>query len=124
MRAVAQIFRRGVPALLSVLLLIASGMECVAQPSGMVASGCCKHAPCKRSPGQVPHSSCEVQPANPQNVVLPASSGLALRQVVVAVIEKVPQAGIPSILIASHSRALQFQYSPPDLFLQNSSLLI
>ena len=123
MRGVTQIVRRGVPALLSVLLLIASGMECVAQPSAMVASGCCKHAPCKRSPGQVPHSSCEVRPANPQNVVLPASSGLT-RQVVLAVIEKVPHAGIPSILMASHSRALQVCYSPPDLFLQNSSLLI
>lgn len=72
----SQIVRRGVQALLSVLLLIASGMECVAQPSAMVASGCCKHAPCKRSPGQAPHSSGEVQPANPQNGVLPASSGL------------------------------------------------
>jgi len=122
MRVVAQIVRRGVPALLCVLLLIASGMECVAQPSGMAASGCCKHAPCKRSPDQVPHSSCEVQPANPQNV-LPASSALT-KQVVVAVIEKVPQTGIPSILVAAHSRALQLHYSPPDLFLQNSSLLI
>ena len=122
MRGVTQIVKRGVPALLSVLLLIASGMECVAQPLGMAASGCCKHAPCKRSPGQVPHSSCEVQPANPQNV-LPASSGLT-KQVVVAVIEKVPQAGIPSILMAFHWRALQLYYSPPDLFLQNSSLLI
>jgi hypothetical protein len=121
---VAQIFRRGVPALLSVLLLIVSGMECVAQPSGMVASGCCKHAPCKRSPGQLPHSSCEVQPANPRNVVLPAAPGLTFKQVVVAVIEKVPPAGMPSILRASHSRALPLQYSPPDLFLQNSSLLI
>jgi hypothetical protein len=123
MRRVTQIVSRGVPVLLSVLLLIASGMECVAQPSGMEASGCCKHAPCKRSPGQVPHSSCEVQPANPQNVVLPASSGLT-KQVVVALIEKVPQAGIPSILMAFHWRALQLHYSPPDLFLQNSSLLI
>jgi hypothetical protein len=123
MRGVTQIARRGVPALLSVLLLIASGIECAAQPSAMVTSGCCKHAPCKRLPGQVPHSSCEVQPANPQNVVLPAASGLT-RQVVVAVIEKVPQAGIPPILMASHSRALQLHYSPPDLFLQNSSLLI
>ena len=123
MRGVTQIVRRGVPALLSVLLLIASGMECVAQPSAMVTSGCCKHAPCKLSPGQVPHSSCEVQPANHQNVALPASSGLT-RQVVVAVIEKISQAGIPSILLASHSRALRLQYSPPDLFLQNSSLLI
>jgi hypothetical protein len=119
----AQIATRGVPALLSVLLLIASGMECVAKPSGIVASRCCKHAPCKRSPGQVPHSSCEVQPANPQNVVLPASSGLT-RQVLAAVIEKVSQAGIPSIRMASHSRALRLQYSSPDLFLQNSSLLI
>jgi hypothetical protein len=76
MKGVSQIVRRGVQALLSVLLLIASGMECVAQPSAMVASGCCKHAPCKRSPGQAPHSSGEVQPANPQNGVLPASSGL------------------------------------------------
>jgi hypothetical protein len=124
MEGVTQIVRRGVPALLSLLLLIASGMECVAQPSGTVASGCCKHAPCKRSPGQVPHSSCEVQPANPRNVVLPASSGLTFRQVVVAVFEKVPQTGMPSILMASHSRALQLHYSPPDLFLQNSALLI
>ena len=123
MRGVTQIVRRSVPALLSFLLLIASGMECMAQPSAMVTSGCCKRAPCKRSPGQVPHSSCEVQPANPQNVVLPASSGLT-RQAVVALSEKVPHAGMPSILLASHSRALQVYYSPPDLFLQNSSLLI
>ena len=124
MGVVTQIVGRGVPALLSALLLIASGMECLAQPSGMVASGCCKHAPCKRSPGQVPHSSCEVQPASSRNVVLPANSDLAFRSIVVAVIEKVPQAGIPSILMASHSGALQLSYSPPDLFLQNSSLLI
>ncbi|HLM99321.1 MAG TPA: hypothetical protein VK335_08580 [Bryobacteraceae bacterium] len=120
----AQIVSRGVPALLSALLLIASGMECVAQPSGMAASGCCKHAPCKRSPGQVPHTSCEVRPASPQSLTLPASSGLTFRQVVVAVIEKVSLAGIPSMLMASYSRALPLQYSPPDLFLQNSSLLI
>ena len=124
MRVVAQIARRGVPALLSVLLLIASGMECLAPPSVMAASGCCKHAPCKRSPRQVPHSSCEFQPASSGNVGLLANSDLPLRPIVLAEFEKVPQRGIPSIVRASHSRAWQLEYSPPDLFLQNSSLLI
>jgi hypothetical protein len=121
---VPQIVKRSVPALLAALLLIASGLECMAQPSGMAAMGCCKHAPCKRSPGQVPHSSCEVQPASPQNVVLPASSGLSRGPVIRAVVEIVPQAAIPPMLTFFHSRSLPPQYSPPDLFLQNSSFLI
>jgi len=124
MKEMPQTVKRGVPALLSVLLLVASGLECMAQPSGMAAMGCCKHAPCKRSPGQLPHSSCEVQPASPQNVVLPASSDLSFGQVILAVNDKGPEVATPLTLLASPSPELPPQYSPPDLFLQNSSFLI
>jgi hypothetical protein len=59
---------------LSLLLFTASNFGCLAQPLGpMQVSNCCKHAPCKKSPGQTPHSSCQVQPSSPEAVALPQS---------------------------------------------------
>lgn len=123
MRALPQNIKRTIPALLSMMLLIASGMDCMAQPSGMMAAGCCKHAPCKRSPGQAPHSSCEVQPAN-HNVVLPASCDLSRGQVTLAANGTISNAVTLPLLSGHVARGLHRQYSPPDLFLQNSSFLI
>jgi hypothetical protein len=121
MRAVfRKVFTHGISAL-SLFLFTASNLDCLAQPSVWgQASSCCKRAPCKKSPGQPPHSSCQIQPSGPERLALPQSLDWAPPPVAVQRIDPPRRERVLSRSIATHVPT----DSPPDLFLRNSSFLI
>jgi hypothetical protein len=124
MNLVRMFAMHGVSALLSVLLLLTSNFDCWAQfVTPRPESECCNKGPCKRSPGQASHSSCKDQPGNSERLAPPDTSGQSSRVAFAATHEpfdgQLPQ---PQAAVATAIRI--FDYSPPDLFLQNSSLLI
>jgi hypothetical protein len=111
-------------AALSLFLFTASNFDCLAQPLGSAqASGCCKQAPCKKSPGQPPHSSCQVQPANPESLALPQWVGCSPDTILPVAMQRLDPPRCERVIsgpLATHV----LTESPPDLFLRNSSFLI
>src|SRR5713101_6272800 len=102
---------------------MATSLDCLAQPAGSgPASTCCKHAPCKKSPGQTPHSSCQIQPSGPETLAPPQSVDWAPAPPPVAV-QRLDPPIRESVIFRSMATRVPTD-SPPDVFLWNSSFLI
>ena len=104
--------------LMAALLVCAGQAACMAQSSlAMGMGGCCKHGPCKQSPGTAPHSTCQTAPANPDQAVAPAVAA----PVATVASERTADALVVLVREAGYAAP---QYTPPDLFILNSSFLI
>jgi hypothetical protein len=124
MRAVfRKIVTHGISAL-SLFLFTATGLDCLAQPLGAgQASNCCKHAPCKKSPGQPPHSSCKIQPSGPEGLALSQSLDWSPETVLPVAVQRPDPPRSERVISRWMTKHLPTD-SPPDLFLRNSSFLI
>jgi len=120
------VFRRALThgiSVLSLFLLMATSWDCLAQPLALGhASNCCKHAPCKKSPGQPSHSSCQIQPTGPEALTLPQSVEWSPETVLPVAVQRLAPPR-PDRVIANSMAADLPADSPPDLFLHNSSFL-
>jgi hypothetical protein len=113
-----KIATRVLPVVLAAMLLFASQSECVVKSaSAMGQGGCCKHGPCKQSPGIPPHSTCQTAPARAESAIAPASDAQAAAVNVDSAVDEV-------VLPASEEIHCETQSTPPDLFVLNSSFLI
>ena len=112
-----QFAKHGLTVLLAAILLFAGQYECTAKSAlAMGQGGCCKHGPCRQSPGTPSHSSCQTAPASAQRAIVTASAEPAAAVRIDCVVDHVAVEREPC--------CSQAEYTPPDLFVLNSSFLI
>jgi hypothetical protein len=121
MRILPKLGRYGLTGVLSLLLLFSNAVACWAQlVHPMSPDECCAHSACKRMPGQPARSSCQANDADAGQfvapVVLSSDFSLAALDFVCGEFEA------SAIRFAAVPRSID--YSPPQLFLLHSSLLI
>ena len=123
MAVLSKLARFGFAGLFGCLLLVQSSVDCWAQAANpMPLSDCCKKNPCKRSPAQPAHSTCQIQPAGPERLAPPERVEIST---VVSVAIAADEPSDASMYFAADFRAPYLSdYSPPDLFLRNASFLI
>src|SRR5271165_108959 len=114
---------KGLAATLFLLLFAASYLECRAAANPMPLSACCKKGPCPDTRGHSSHSGCQMQTTSPEHPALPEPPLQSSRTATLNVSQLPAERVAPQV---HASAVLQFtpDYSPPDLFLQNSSFLI
>lgn len=123
MTVFSKIVRIGLASVFGCLLLILSSFDCWAQAANpMPPNECCRKNPCKRSPGQPAHSTCQIQPASPERLAPPER--LEISSVVSVAVADEQGSDVPRDFAAAFTVSYVSDYSPPDLFLRNSSFLI
>ncbi len=123
MAVFGKLARIGFAGVFCCLLLFLSSCDCWAQAANpMPPSECCRQNPCKRSPGQPTHSTCQIQPTSPERVAPPER--LEISPVLSIAMADKQEGDLATDFAAEFSMPYASDYSPPDLFLRNSSFLI
>lgn len=114
---------KAVTTALFLLLFATSNLECRAAVNPMPLSACCKKGPCPDTRGHSQHSGCQMQTTSTERPALPESPLQSSRSTMLSESQLPAEQVVPAV----HASALLLftpDYSPPDLFLQNSSFLI
>ena len=113
---------KGLATALFLLLFATSSLECWAAANPMPLSACCKKGPCPDSRGHSQHSGCQMQTTNTERPALPEPPLQSSRSTMLSESQLPAEQAVPAV----QSALLLFtpDYSPPDLFLQNSAFLI
>ncbi|MGA7412633.1 MAG: hypothetical protein WBW33_19295 [Bryobacteraceae bacterium] len=114
---------KGLATALFLLLFAASYLECRAAANPMPLSACCKKGPCPDTRGHSPHSGCQMQATSTEHPGLPEPP-LDSSQITMLSESQLPAEGVVPAVQAPALVLFTPDYSPPDLFLQNSSFLI
>lgn len=114
---------KGLATALFLSLFAASYLECRAAVNPMPLSACCKKGPCPETRGHSQHSGCQMQTTSTERPALPEPPLQASRTTMLSQSQLPAEQVVPPI---QTSALVLFtpDYSPPDLFLQNSSFLI
>ena len=122
MGAFRTLITKGLATTLFLLLFAASYLECWAAVNPMPLSACCKKGPCPDTRGHSPHSGCQMQNTSTERPALPEPPLQSSRAATLGE-SQLPAEQVPAVQ-ASARVLFTTDYSPPDLFLQNSSFLI
>ncbi len=114
---------KGLATALFLLLFAASYLECRAAVNPMPLSACCKKGPCPDTRGHSSHSGCQMQTTSTERPALPEPPLQSSRSAMLSGSQLPAEQAVPAVR-ASALVLFTPDYSPPDLFLQNSSFLI
>ncbi len=114
---------KGLATALFLSIFAASYLACRAAVNPMPLSACCKKGPCQDTRGHSSHSDCQMQTTSTERPALPEPPLQSSRATMLTESQFLAEQVVPTV----HASALLLftpDYSPPNLFLQNSSFLI
>ena len=114
---------KGLATALFLSLFVASYLECRVAVNPMPLSACCKKGPCPDTRGHSQHSGCQMQSTSTERPALPEPPLQSSRSAMLSE-SQLPAGQVVPPIQASALVLFTPDYSPPDLFLQNSSFLI